>query len=343
MCGCNPVGSKTLQCDRSTGVCQCKDNVIGEKCDMCAPRTSGIMPKCEDCHTCNDQWEDIVNLLEKKVLNLLKLKRNSTFNSTEIRLYTGEIKALEDLLNMIEEMLVRRSVEPAAVDKIRKRLDEFRNELMKLDKEADKYVTMVANTTTRDRNANDELDNIDVRFKDLQVNLKWFKGNWTAKKESDVGGALNSTRDSLRRSRGAEKSANKSSEKLKESKKLRKKIKKEIIKGDPTFEDLDDENNELIGNLSTKVNALEGKLVELNKMLCGGGSDECGGCTAGGCESCGAVGGNCTGVKQQANEALVKAVEAKRKLIEKRGNKLITMFAYPNYSKKHVCSKERQN
>ena len=42
-CGCNPIGSVSTQCNRTTGICTCKDNVIGEKCDMCAPRTSGML------------------------------------------------------------------------------------------------------------------------------------------------------------------------------------------------------------------------------------------------------------------------------------------------------------
>ena len=34
-CECNPLGSVSLDCD-DHGLCQCKDNVVGDKCDQCA-------------------------------------------------------------------------------------------------------------------------------------------------------------------------------------------------------------------------------------------------------------------------------------------------------------------
>lgn len=317
-CGCNPVGSTTLQCNRTTGVCDCKQNVVGEKCNMCAPRTSDVMPKCENCHACNDQWEDIVKTLEEKVKNLIRLRGNFTFNASEIALYTKEIQELKTHLKTIEAMFGNRSVEAGEVDDVRRRLQQFRNELMDLDKEADKYVEIVRNTAIRNKNANDELDKLDIRAAKLKNNTLEFKTNVTEVIESNIGGALNSTRDSLRRSREAQKVVDNSEQKIKDSKKLRRQIKKEIIMSTPSFEELDNNNNELVDNLTSRVSDLELKLKELNELLCGD-AGTCGGCTAAGCETCGAS-LNCTGIKQLANMALEKAGEAKSTLLQKKTN-----------------------
>jgi len=191
-------------------------------------------------------------------------------------------------------------------------------------------VVVVQQTEKRNKNANDELDNLDIRFYKLKVKAENFKTNVTKLIESNIGGALNSTRDSLKRSRNAQKSVDDSEEKLKQSKKLRKKIKKEIIMGEPEFEVLDKENNELVDNLTKSIDNLESELKELNKMLCGG-SEECGSCTADGCNTCGGSNiessGNCTGAKNLAANALKIATEAKEKLLKKKGQLLRFNFS----------------
>jgi hypothetical protein len=81
------------------------------------------MPKCENCHTCNDQWEDIVSDLEKNITFLINLKGNFTFNASEIELYTKEIQNLKDNLKMIEEGMENRRVKGDDVDEIRRKVN----------------------------------------------------------------------------------------------------------------------------------------------------------------------------------------------------------------------------
>lgn len=45
-CNCNPDGSRTLQCDPSTGNCQCKHNIEGRVCDQCAENKYNISAGC---------------------------------------------------------------------------------------------------------------------------------------------------------------------------------------------------------------------------------------------------------------------------------------------------------
>nr|XP_026694945.1 laminin subunit beta-2 isoform X3 [Ciona intestinalis] len=49
-CDCNPQGSTSSICETWAGQCQCKPNVIGRKCDRCAPGTYGFGPTgCREC------------------------------------------------------------------------------------------------------------------------------------------------------------------------------------------------------------------------------------------------------------------------------------------------------
>uniref|UniRef100_A0A146MHL0 Laminin subunit alpha n=2 Tax=Lygus hesperus TaxID=30085 RepID=A0A146MHL0_LYGHE len=47
-CMCNPLGSKTLKCDKFGGQCGCKDNVIGRRCEECREGFFGF-PDCKPC------------------------------------------------------------------------------------------------------------------------------------------------------------------------------------------------------------------------------------------------------------------------------------------------------
>ena len=47
-CGCNEDGSVNEECNES-GQCQCKENVVGVKCDSCSPGHLNNFPGCKDC------------------------------------------------------------------------------------------------------------------------------------------------------------------------------------------------------------------------------------------------------------------------------------------------------
>ncbi|XP_053667229.1 laminin subunit alpha [Anopheles marshallii] len=50
-CNCNPLGVayNNLQCDMDSGMCECKSNVVGRKCDRCEYGFFNF-PYCEPCH-----------------------------------------------------------------------------------------------------------------------------------------------------------------------------------------------------------------------------------------------------------------------------------------------------
>lgn len=57
-CECDSTGSYSSICEPVGGECKCKPNVIGRKCDYCAPGTYGFGPEgCkgafQSLHMCN--------------------------------------------------------------------------------------------------------------------------------------------------------------------------------------------------------------------------------------------------------------------------------------------------
>lgn len=49
-CECNPTGSHSLLCNEFGGRCSCKTNVVGRRCDSCAPGTYNFGPEgCKPC------------------------------------------------------------------------------------------------------------------------------------------------------------------------------------------------------------------------------------------------------------------------------------------------------
>ena len=207
-------------------------------------------------------------------------------------------------------------VSSAEINKFISDMHAFRKRLDNMKALVSNYTNIVQNTTTRNENANKELDNLDLELKNIQKQAKEFKANVTKIIEGNIGGALNSTLDSLRRSRAAQAVVDGSKATIKKSKKKRKALKQEILQGIPTFDKLHEDNSKLVGQLEIDVTDLEKKLKELNAMLCG---DKCGGCTNSGCQSCGANFPDCKGVKQMATEALKKANEAKKLMEQKKG------------------------
>ena len=46
---CDEDGSLSFQCDRETGVCPCRENILDTKCTQCAIEHYNF-PDCEPCH-----------------------------------------------------------------------------------------------------------------------------------------------------------------------------------------------------------------------------------------------------------------------------------------------------
>ena len=58
--------SMSLVCNKSTCVCSCREEVIGDKCIHCvAIGKTGIVPFCERCDECSTQWTEPIYFFGK--------------------------------------------------------------------------------------------------------------------------------------------------------------------------------------------------------------------------------------------------------------------------------------
>lgn len=100
-------------------------------------------------------------------------------------------------------MVRQNRVTPEEIVKFLNQTQQFRNKLDDLKSQVNGHSKVVQNTTARNDNANKELDILDLSIKAIQKRAKEFKTNVTKIIEGNIGGALNSTLESLRRSRAA--------------------------------------------------------------------------------------------------------------------------------------------
>lgn len=66
-CDCNPMGSATLECNRTTGACLCQKSSGGPKCDTCARGYTGQWPYCDECGECFQNWDLILQELKGRL------------------------------------------------------------------------------------------------------------------------------------------------------------------------------------------------------------------------------------------------------------------------------------
>ena len=49
-CNCSALGSLSPECDDVTGMCACRANVTGDKCDFCLPQHYGHFTGRRSCY-----------------------------------------------------------------------------------------------------------------------------------------------------------------------------------------------------------------------------------------------------------------------------------------------------
>lgn len=104
-CDCNPTGSNSSECNRSTGQCDCKNpNIVGLKCDKCRENYHDFAAGCVECDTCYQ----IVQLgveHHRRELDELTDMINKLENNPEIINSEQFAKQLLDLMNRVNGLL----------------------------------------------------------------------------------------------------------------------------------------------------------------------------------------------------------------------------------------------
>ncbi|CAF5168677.1 unnamed protein product, partial [Rotaria magnacalcarata] len=70
-CSCDQYGSFDVQCDITSGQCPCKDNFMGQKCDLCEENKYRDGFECPNCPSCYREVQKRVNRYRRD-LNLLQ-------------------------------------------------------------------------------------------------------------------------------------------------------------------------------------------------------------------------------------------------------------------------------
>ena len=103
-CNCDPTGTRrdengTLICDSVGGQCECKANVIGQRCDRCAPGSFGF-----GSEGCTGKWNSTIRIfcVGKALIPYIKSAyqiRTYVSNESEKKDWSAWILATHDHMN----------------------------------------------------------------------------------------------------------------------------------------------------------------------------------------------------------------------------------------------------
>ncbi|KAF7246577.1 Laminin subunit beta-4 [Varanus komodoensis] len=131
-CKCNKDGTRRPECDKDTGVCNCRAGVTGRFCDQCARGYSQEFPSCPRCHICFDQWDNIISSLSQKIQTLMRFAatlgdKRKTMSGCDI-----DFKGYEDTISEIEIMLKSPILSSEVLLKIKKEHDYIRQKVSQM-------------------------------------------------------------------------------------------------------------------------------------------------------------------------------------------------------------------
>ncbi|RMX57034.1 hypothetical protein pdam_00006173 [Pocillopora damicornis] len=325
-CDCNLAGSVSLQCDRNTGKCQCKQGMIGDKCDQCAQDTSGKMPQCEVCGECYYQWKVTLESLSRNISLEVPRAYNVSLTpqpgSGSINAYDKELKELEDKLERVEMILKNQVTTENDTMALEKELDSIDMQLQEVQDKVDMMKKDVRSSEMRTEDAKTEIQILRERLANLTQGGTQLKSNVEKILRSDIRGAFEEILKNQMRSRQAEARVNESQKILDMSKEQRN-ITEQLLEGPPSFLDRYNENSGVLFDILDKIRELQKQVGILNGVVCGSPASKCGGCGVRNCSFCGGPG--CNGSLDLAMKAVERAreAEAAQRMREAKANEAL--------------------
>ncbi|OXB71461.1 UNVERIFIED_CONTAM: hypothetical protein H355_011529, partial [Colinus virginianus] len=104
-CNCNPKGTSWPQCDKATGMCNCRAGVTGRFCDQCGRGFEKDFPSCHQCHLCFDEWDTEITALAQTVQGLMRFAANLEDKGGRMPSCDMRFKAFEDAISETERIL----------------------------------------------------------------------------------------------------------------------------------------------------------------------------------------------------------------------------------------------
>ena len=136
---------------------------------MCDARTTGVMPKCEPCHPCFDQWDDTISAMERNMTNYVSGSNITSPGAIQ----DVELETLKGMLKDLEDILAKRKFSDKDVNAFRRELDMFRKNLTSIRSRSIAVFRSLEKTSERNRKANEELDRLFKYGSDLTAKVQF--------------------------------------------------------------------------------------------------------------------------------------------------------------------------
>ena len=286
-CSCNLAGSVSNICDKTSGICECRENVVGELCDLCAANTSRIFPSCEPCDECTEQWIRRIVPLEEQFQGTIEFV--SSLNLTNV---TQDIPLLDELLALardIEVLLSNSTFDELAMD-----VENFNTRLCQLANLTDDLIMRGAAVEAELNRSRAGGEEIQIKLMILMKSLMQLRADFENTSmifESQEFVSVNSTfyielaRMALRRSDTANQLVRENISSLLN----------ETTLALETFNATLDENDvigindrllEAVANINSTVREMQAFVTIAGQRLCGTGNETCLECMNENCEVC---------------------------------------------------------
>ena len=251
--------------------------------------------------------------IRKRVVHRLFLFESLTTGS--IKGYEYEMKALEEKLKRVEEILKTQVTTENDTKAIEEQLNAANKDIQDLGEKVEKLNKEANTSENRTQEADSEIVKLRERLAKLLRNGTQLKSDVEKLLRSDVRGAYEEILKNQVRSRRAQSKVTDSQETVVLVKEERNKT-EILLAGPPSLDEKHDNNNATYIDILEKIKELLKQVDILNGIVCGTPLSKCGGCNALNCSICGGPG--CKGSLALAVEAVeeAKAAEEAHRLRE---------------------------